>query len=437
MRRTVATLATTLAALALPAAASAAVGQLNGSPLDVYSDAFGSIQVRFDPQDTTPGEFFSPGSNPGNAGLHLLLPGQGELTPTGTVSGPTVVPGGGGTQSLQSTYTEALPDGTNPGITVSENLTYANGSHDVHVHYGLTNSTGAQLTINAGELSDLYGGGDDRGTGTFQPGPPRFVGGISPGGSVTGLREVTPWSRYQESFYGDVFNNFDNAGLSNTIDPTLVDNGVGAEWDGIAIAPGATAGIDVTWHFDTPAAPVPPILGVTFNATPTSGTVRVKQPGSHKYVRLTIGASLPLGTLVDTTHGRINLQSASNAHGGTQIASFYQGIFKVGQKRARKPVTNLTLAGPKPQCGKAKKASTSDAQIARRRSRHLWGSGHGRFRTTGQFSSATVRGTQWLTQDSCQGTLVKVKKGVVAVKDFTRHKTFIVRAGHSHLAPRR
>ena len=52
--------------------------------------------------------------------------------------------------------------------------------------------------------------------------------------------------------------------------------------------------------------------------------------------------------------------------------------------------------------------------------RRLWGNGRGRFRTRGRYGAATVRGTKWLTDDRCDGTLVRVKRGKVAVKDLQR-----------------
>jgi hypothetical protein len=49
-----------------------------------------------------------------------------------------------------------------------------------------------------------------------------------------------------------------------------------------------------------------------------------------------------------------------------------------------------------------------------------------------------VRGTQWLVQDSCAGTLTRVVKGVVSVRDNVKHKTIVLRAGKKYLAkPRR
>jgi hypothetical protein len=64
----------------------------------------------------------------------------------------------------------------------------------------------------------------------------------------------------------------------------------------------------------------------------------------------------------------------------------------------------------------------------------LWGNGKGRFRTNGRYSSATVRGTIWLVEDRCEGTLTKVRRGTVQVRDFKRRKTVTVKAGHSYLA---
>jgi ferric-dicitrate binding protein FerR (iron transport regulator) len=48
-----------------------------------------------------------------------------------------------------------------------------------------------------------------------------------------------------------------------------------------------------------------------------------------------------------------------------------------------------------------------------------------------------VRGTIWTVTDRCDGTLTTVKRGKVAVKDFRRKKTVLVRAGKSYLAKAR
>jgi hypothetical protein len=48
-----------------------------------------------------------------------------------------------------------------------------------------------------------------------------------------------------------------------------------------------------------------------------------------------------------------------------------------------------------------------------------------------------VRGTKWLTEDRCNGTLTRVKKGTVTVRDFARKRTVILRAGQKYLAQRK
>jgi len=47
-----------------------------------------------------------------------------------------------------------------------------------------------------------------------------------------------------------------------------------------------------------------------------------------------------------------------------------------------------------------------------------------------------VRGTIWFTQDRCDGTFVRVRRGVVAVRDIKRGRKVLVRAGRSHLVRR-
>jgi hypothetical protein len=70
----------------------------------------------------------------------------------------------------------------------------------------------------------------------------------------------------------------------------------------------------------------------------------------------------------------------------------------------------------------------------KKKKRRLWGSGKGKYRTRGKNATASVRGTIWLTQDTCTTTLVHVKRGVVDVLDFTKHKHVLVKAGHTYIA---
>jgi hypothetical protein len=61
---------------------------------------------------------------------------------------------------------------------------------------------------------------------------------------------------------------------------------------------------------------------------------------------------------------------------------------------------------------------TASAASRPRPGRRLWGRDHGgRFRTHGHNSHATVRGTRWLVEDRCDGTLTRVTSGTVVVRD--------------------
>jgi hypothetical protein len=59
---------------------------------------------------------------------------------------------------------------------------------------------------------------------------------------------------------------------------------------------------------------------------------------------------------------------------------------------------------------------------------------HGKFSTKGQYSAATVRGTVWSVANQCDGTLTKVQRGVVSVRDFVRRKTITLFTGQHYLA---
>jgi CSLREA domain-containing protein len=171
----------------------------------------------------------------------------------------------------------------------------------------------------------------------------------------------------------------------------------------------------------------PPVAGETVNVSRARGTVKIKLPGSDEFFELEDGQQVPVGSTFDTSKGRVNLQAA-----GSQRAWFYQGVFRLGQTRRAKPLSTLTLTA-RLNCGRAQ-AYTAQR---RKRKRRLWGDGRGRFRTKGEFSSATVRGTRWLVEDRCNGTLTRVTEGRVAVRDFVRKRTVVVRAGRQYLAKRR
>jgi hypothetical protein len=155
----------------------------------------------------------------------------------------------------------------------------------------------------------------------------------------------------------------------------------------------------------------------------------VKLPGSGGYIDLANAASIPMGATLDATDGAVALTTTAPG-GGTQTATFKDGAFSVTQSG---DMAVLRLEGGDfSACGGGARAAAYKGKPRRR----IWGSGKGRFRTRGRYSAATVRGTVWLTEDRCDGTLTVVRRGVVAVWDRSRNKRVLVRAGERYLAKR-
>ena len=135
----------------------------------------------------------------------------------------------------------------------------------------------------------------------------------------------------------------------------------------------------------------PPEAGAEVNALPKSGTVKVKVAGTNRFVELEEGRQIPVGSVVDTTKGRVTIVAA-----GGQSADFYDGIFRLSQTDDAKPLTTLTLVEAL-SCPRAGNATAA----AKKKKRRLWGDGNGKFRTKGKHSAATVVGTRWLVEDRC------------------------------------
>ena len=192
----------------------------------------------------------------------------------------------------------------------------------------------------------------------------------------------------------------------------------------MAAIPGAGAVTD-----QGPAPLPPPVAGKTVNAKVKAGTVRFRLPGQTAFVALTAPQQLPIGTTFDTTAGRVTLTSAADTKGATQHAWFYEGTFTIGQttgpsrsRRSPSPARCRTVrrgrGRPRPRASSAICGATARA----------------RFRTGGRFSSATVRGTRWVVSDRCDGTLTRVVRGSVTVRDRVHDKTVILHAGQQYLA---
>jgi hypothetical protein len=181
----------------------------------------------------------------------------------------------------------------------------------------------------------------------------------------------------------------------------------------------------------TAAAPAEPVFAHTVVLAPVSGTVLIRPPGaSTAAVRLTARRAVPVGTVVDTTAGRIRLTSANPSPGGTQTGQFFGGSFRIEQGAAAGGRVDLALRDTRSR----NVCAAGGTALSQRVLGLLRGVAKGRFQTTGRFSAATVRGTDWGVRDRCDGTVTVVRTGTVSVRDFVRHRTVVVRAGQTYLA---
>jgi hypothetical protein len=188
---------------------------------------------------------------------------------------------------------------------------------------------------------------------------------------------------------------------------------------------------------DVNVAPVgdgPVLVGTRTGTARAGARAAQNELRGVRFVPLEQARQIPVGSFLDTSEGTVELLSARNRRGATQSGRFVRGIFQVLQ--SRNALTELRLKGSSfRRCGRRasgswwQRAAAAAAQVSRRAIRRLRSNATGSFRTRGRHSAATVRGTVWETTDRCDGTLTKVARGAVAVRDFRRRKTVVVRAG--------
>jgi hypothetical protein len=219
--------------------------------------------------------------------------------------------------------------------------------------------------------------------------------------------------------------------------------------------------------------PPPPVLGKTANVAPVSGVVYIELPPgatlasaaramlpsetfagalpSQAFTALTKGRSfipltearqIPLGSTLDTTSGVVRITTATTASskGKVQSGDFGTGIFKLLQSRKQHGLTELNIIDNRNErkicatTGKGKKASIAASHPSKQVLGHLTANSHGHFTARGQYSSATVRGTTWGVQNRCDGTLTRVVRGELVVRDFRKRKTITLFTGQTYLA---
>jgi hypothetical protein len=185
------------------------------------------------------------------------------------------------------------------------------------------------------------------------------------------------------------------------------------------------------------------LLPKGFSASDITGGHEALAKGNG-FLQLTEPRQLPSGTQIDARAGSIQLVAASGTGTGTQNGNFKGGLFSLSQDKSGLSIGLTTLkmveggfkGAPSYSSCKAKRASDTGAYAALSSKvlQTLHASAKGKFKTSGKYSAATVRGTVWTMSDRCDGTLTTVKRGTVRVSDHVRHVTVTVHAGHSYLA---
>jgi hypothetical protein len=186
----------------------------------------------------------------------------------------------------------------------------------------------------------------------------------------------------------------------------------------------------------------PPVLAKTGNVAPVSGTVLVKLPGTTKFVPLSSLRQVPFGSVIEATSGTVSVTTALPG-GKTQTGEFFSGEFILRQGANGVVIAELT-GGSFSVCPtkrershiahagsvQARDAAASGGHVVRK----LWANAHGKFSTKGNYAAGAVQGTEWLTEDLCDGTLIKVTRDKVAVTNLVTHHHVEVTTGRHYLA---
>ena len=188
-----------------------------------------------------------------------------------------------------------------------------------------------------------------------------------------------------------------------------------------------------------------PQHGISVLAQRAAGNVKVKRPGKKGFKNLKKVESIPVDSVVDTRGGRVEVTAATGNFGDTNPDNsvvFYQGVIRLKQSGRHNARAVARLVG-KLKCPKGPatgaKAQQSSGPIAttsrKRKRRRVWGSGSGNYATSGGGGTGAVRGTTWLTRDTCHGTFFKVTNGLgITVFDRDLNKHIQLGPGQSYFA---
>jgi hypothetical protein len=184
------------------------------------------------------------------------------------------------------------------------------------------------------------------------------------------------------------------------------------------------------------------VQAVTGQTAPDRTTPLVEPPSSASFTPLLPGQALVPGTTVDVTgHSGLVVQKQNGPSMflfGVDDGVPSQFQFTAEAKGGAGPVNVKLVGGDFSLCKSNPRKFASVHLGAKKKApkpvRRLWGSGKGRYTTSGKYASATVLGTFYLVADYCDGTLIYVRRGKVKVHDLVTHHFVTVTTGHYYFA---
>jgi hypothetical protein len=176
------------------------------------------------------------------------------------------------------------------------------------------------------------------------------------------------------------------------------------------------------------------------------GTFGLQLPSGPRWFAMPRIARIPTGSTIDPKAGVVRLTMATRRR-GRQRLNVSRGSFELRQPAGSRASTELELAGRRPECHRssspaARASGVLDAPSSRsilvdakpRRNRGGSRRPAERVVVRGPHSVAATRGTKWLTEERCDGTLTTVLSGSVRVRDKGLKEDVVVRPGRPYLA---
>jgi hypothetical protein len=385
-----------------------------GAPLTVSVGPLGQCQSGYSSYENGGGNFFSPADALGDCGFFLAFPKAGAGQPVelqGTTwgfngsAGPglgfaedgkeylpvsqSAVTGAGTTASpytqttiFEVTTPERRANHETGFVLITETTTYVDGEPQFTSTYNVKNLTQGKLYFRAIYAGDLYVTGSDYGTGVYLAGPPPFIGGQNAAAGVLGgftqaALPSPPWSAWEEGCWNETPEGRcegaspEDAGIwhdvrstveaehafNDSIDPALIDNAAGVEWDQLrttGLAKEAEQAFTIINRTGIPSGlQISPV-----NQTLTQGqteTINVtalntaNEPYAGKSVRYTVaGANPQSGAVTLNSSGQAQVSYVGN-NAGLDTIQLYVDLGGSGSQTPNDPAATAQVTFvPKP-----------------------------------------------------------------------------------------